>query len=805
MTEENLTPDLANKLREALGMAKKEMKELYAMGSLYSKSLTGATEAATRSNYILGQQGALVTSLNKSIDKMKAGTRERLQLENLTNQVLETANDLANARNQTMADLVLKQTMLSTGLTDEAAEQAKNLKLLLDQGAITEGIYNMHIKRLQEEQAHINHLKEEVELQEEIAKSILEIKEEAESWKKSFTKTLETAKAIARDPAVLGSLLMNEGIKKIEEAYEGFEELHHQGLSAGQAIQAQFKGLSLMSMLGLSDTKGALQGFTEQYGAIGGISSDVVDQVGQMAHHFGISGQEAAKLNAQLSMMPGETSKSAADAAEHVGHLAEMQGIAPGKIMKDMAGNTAEMARAGNKGAEAFGKSVVALHKMGVEMATASKIADGLLDFESSINNQMEASVLLGREINLDKARELALNNDLEGATAEVLKNVGGSAEFGKLNRLQQDALAKSAGMTVEEMQKAIDAQEEQNKYYGEGASLLDNIIGKTMEVGGGAIGFMKENAMWMASTIQMIGQQNLGKIKQYAMDAAHWTKEKAHMLWKKAMGGGKGPADIGTDKLSEAGSKAPKDMNNSSSKVPKDSGKSTGGLTKSIEKINPAKLLAGAAALVLVAAAVFVFAKAAQEFMNVSWSAIGKAIVGMLALVGALALMGTFMAGPQALFLLAGAAAMLVIAAAVLVLGLAIQEMAKGLDALAPTLTQLVPGLAVLATAGAGLALIGVSLMAIGAGLTYMSAAGIAAMPILGMLIGLAAVAPALSGLANALMGGGGETEKNDKMDELIAEVRSLKAEMANITINLDGKKVGEGLRGSMNASRIR
>jgi len=208
----------------------------------------------------------------------------------------------------------------------------------------------------------------------------------------------------------------------------------------------------------------------------------MVNDLGKMAVHMGITGQEAMKLNAALSQMPGETAETAKNAMEHVGHMAEMEGIAPGKIMKDMSANTAEMARAGGKGAEAFGKSVINLHKMGVEMTTASKMADSLLDFESSINNQMEASMLLGRDINLDKARELALNNKLDEATAEVMKNVGGAAEFNKMNRLQQDALAKSLGMSVEEMAKYIDAQEEQEKYHGKAAGFWMNVTGYAME-----------------------------------------------------------------------------------------------------------------------------------------------------------------------------------------------------------------------------------------------------------------------------------------------------------------------------------
>jgi hypothetical protein len=97
--------------------------------------------------------------------------------------------------------------------------------------------------------------------------------------------------------------------------------------------------------------------------------------------------------------------------------------------------------------------------------------------------------------------------------------------------------------------------------------------------------------------------------------------------------------------------------------------------------------------------------------------------------------------------------------------------------------------------------------MIGIAGGLGVMAYTGLAALPVIGALIALAAVAPALSGLGASLggmFGGGGE--KEDKMDELITEIRSLK-EIASKggVINMDGKKVGEVLRLSVNSAGIR
>ena len=118
-------------------------------------------------------------------------------------------------------------------------------------------------------------------------------------------------------------------------------------------------------------------------------------------------------------------------------------------------------------------------------------MADGLLNFENSINRQLEASVLLGREINLDKARELALNGDLVGATKEMLHNIGGEAEFNQMNVLQRRALAEAMGVSVQELSKMVKNQDklntltdEQQKALAEGSMTWDEALGNASGVG---------------------------------------------------------------------------------------------------------------------------------------------------------------------------------------------------------------------------------------------------------------------------------------------------------------------------------
>ena len=82
---------------------------------------------------------------------------------------------------------------------------------------------------------------------------------------------------------------------------------------------------------------------------------------------------------------------------------------------------------------------------------------DSMLDFQSSIESEMNASIMLGRLLNFQKARELALNNDTVGAMKEVVAQMGSEAEFQALNAIQRDALAKSINVSTSELAKVVE------------------------------------------------------------------------------------------------------------------------------------------------------------------------------------------------------------------------------------------------------------------------------------------------------------------------------------------------------------
>ena len=134
--------------------------------------------------------------------------------------------------------------------------------------------------------------------------------------------------------------------------------------------------------------------------------------------------------------------------------LARASGVAPGQVMADVAENTDFFAQFAKDGGDNVMEAAIEAKKLGLNLGTVSNIAESLLDFESSIEAQMEASMMLGRNINTDAARRLALEGDLVGMQKEVMKQVGNEAEFNAMNTLQRQALADAFGLSVNDLGK---------------------------------------------------------------------------------------------------------------------------------------------------------------------------------------------------------------------------------------------------------------------------------------------------------------------------------------------------------------
>ena len=110
---------------------------------------------------------------------------------------------------------------------------------------------------------------------------------------------------------------------------------------------------------------------------------------------------------------------------------------------------------------ETIAKAVVTAKAFGMTLEQVARSGESLLNFESSIENELKAELLTGKQLNLERARAAALAGDQITLAEELNKNIGSSAEFTKMNVLQQKALAESVGMTADELANTLRKREE--------------------------------------------------------------------------------------------------------------------------------------------------------------------------------------------------------------------------------------------------------------------------------------------------------------------------------------------------------
>jgi|TARA_B100000287_G_scaffold6090_1_gene5898 DNA-binding Lrp family transcriptional regulator len=178
---------------------------------------------------------------------------------------------------------------------------------------------------------------------------------------------------------------------------------------------------------------------------------------------LGIGGAEAAKLKMNFEIIAGVSRDITDDYLKQATALAEQAGVVPSFVMKDVANSSEMMAKYTKDGGKNILTAAINAKKFGVNLAAVEKITDSLLDIETSINKEFEASVMIGKQLNFQTARQKALQGDVSGAVEDVVGQLGGAAEFAKLDVLQRKSLAGAIGLSVTELSKFMNKQGEVN------------------------------------------------------------------------------------------------------------------------------------------------------------------------------------------------------------------------------------------------------------------------------------------------------------------------------------------------------
>jgi hypothetical protein len=642
-----------------------------------------------------------------------------------------------------------------------------------------------------------------------------ELYDDLDGTNKAFKKIATTIELMLNNGKAAAALLLYGIGKIVDEFGELGKEI---GVGVTQMIGLKLQALAFSKIFG-ETSKDAVLELQAVLGDTRATTFGLNLDAATLAANYKLTGDQAAYIATAFGKVSGNSDEVGKNTLAFTKQLALSNGIMPSRAFQDIANSSEFVAKFTNESGKNIGTAAVAAGKLGVNLKTASTIANHLLDYQTSVDKEMEASVLLGREFNLQKARQLAYEGDIAGSLKEALNAAGGIDEFMSLDPIRRQAVADALGVSVDELQKMASQQKDLNGMNGVGAQIYSRIE-ETLQGIGNSLGGKIFNGL--AAVILFAGQLNM------AFMGTNFSIGKMVMgIWNgvKAMGsfivqlgkaaamkmGLMGPemvmskagdmyrADSPQGKVIKtaakqraakaAGESVASNITPPSKPIPTPTAGKAVGTTNSLGGINTTGLLKGAAAILIMAGALYVLGAALQQFNLVEPSS-------LLKMAGALIIVGAAMVGLSAIFanpiLSAGLGiatlGILGFGAAIYMVGGGIKLFSEGVSILSAALPMLATNLAPLVSMILPIFGLAAAITALSISLAALSVSGTLALPVLAA-VGLAA------GAASAVFGG--ENGSSNNNSELLAEIRGLRDDLnsGKVAVNMDGKKVNTAL----------
>ena len=197
-------------------------------------------------------------------------------------------------------------------------------------------------------------------------------------------------------------------------------------------------------------------GFITEY------SADALETQIKLTKQLGLTGDEAAGVY-KFSVLTGKSSEQTYQSLLK-GYVSTRNSLGVGVPFKAALAEAAKVSGqlASNLGnnPEAIIKGVVATRALGTSLEQAKQQGESLLDFQTSIENELKAELITGQQLNLERARAAALMGD-QVAVAEELAAQGMTAEkFSRMNVIGQKAFAQALGTTTDELANQLAKRE---------------------------------------------------------------------------------------------------------------------------------------------------------------------------------------------------------------------------------------------------------------------------------------------------------------------------------------------------------
>jgi hypothetical protein len=271
-------------------------------------------------------------------------------------------------------------------------------------------------------------------------------------------------------------------------------------------------------------------------GGVAEYSADALETQIMLTKQFGLTGDEAAGLY-KFSILTGKASSQIND--EMVGAFTATRNATKGsanfkETMAAVAKISGQLAANFQNNPAALTKAVVQAQALGTTLEKTKSQGEALLNFESSIEDELKAELLTGQQMNLERARAAALQGDQVTVMKELANQGMTLNKFQNMNVIAQQSYAKALGLTGDELadqlrkqkiaqeqgkslaeitkEEAIEAEKRQNiqDKFNAAIDKLKDLIGNLVA---GPVGKLLEAILKIADIVSMIISPIFGTI----------------------------------------------------------------------------------------------------------------------------------------------------------------------------------------------------------------------------------------------------------------------------------------------------
>ena len=468
LTIQGLNNSMSSKKKEQVDYAKKQVELQNSLTQKIQEELQKA-ETGEKINVrrLAGLKGRLAQQeklVEKEIESLNPLQKQLLFTE-LSNSELEKQNKLRKAELDTLKEI--DKTLGATGKFTELLGKIPGLGKYASEAL---GEVEKKIKKAKEEGG--------------------EIPNRFQAMKMVLGEVGGSLKTFLTDPLTVGVALGGLLVKSFLDSNKRTTELQKNlSLSTEEAIQinkeyAMFALTSDSLAVNSKNMAASLGQVQELMGSIGKMSTQSAETFARMSKAAGVTEESAAGLVAQSAAF-GKNSDQVYTSQLRTTHEVSQQyktQVNQKAVLNEVGKASAYTLVQFRGSTQALTEAVAKSKALGLSLESLGKISSGLLDFQSSIENELSAELLTGKQINLEQARYYALTNQQSKLMDELNSQIGTFSDYSSMNVLQQEAYAKSLGMSSNELSEMLFKQEYRGKTEQDIANIADEDLRKRVE-----------------------------------------------------------------------------------------------------------------------------------------------------------------------------------------------------------------------------------------------------------------------------------------------------------------------------------